>query len=792
MNTWFRKISRLPESLIARLGWGLFLASIPAAMIQLLLIWQIDLPTLAPLFLVAVVVATLIAGAWSGSLCAALSISYLVYHFLLEARVDPQPFAHTYGRLIDLSVFIATIVPVVVVARRGIMAKQRAQTIREEAHRIAQRFENLIQQLDAVIWEARPAGGGFLFVSRKAEDMLGYPVKEWTNGGDEFLMQVIHPEDRQRVRQAMLQPGDGEIDMEHRMLTAAGETRWVRSLVRVLLDEQGTPVHRYGVIVDITAKHRSEQALRESEARERSRAAEIQAILSAVPALVWISRDTSHDHLTGSRAWYDFLRPPTNGLPAINAASDQPRNFTILDAQGQQIPIEEMPVQRAARDGVEVRNFEAQVRFGDGSNKYFFGNATPLRDEGGTVTGAVGAFVDITARKRMLQTLETINQNLEDRITERTAELAASRAQHKAMGDSVPFGVWMTDARGEAEYFSQSFLDLLGMTMKEASGRGWMKRLAIEDRQTTSQRWRACVASGADWEIEHHIAAPSGEGHIILSRGKPVWDEMGQFVGWAGINLDITGRKRMEQQLRNLNKTLRDRAEQLRGLASELTQTEKRERRRIARILHDDLQQILAAAKIRMGRLGQELQPPHQTEAVNKISQLIDRSIDLSRSLTTELCPPQLHDGGLAPALEWITRWMDEHHQVSIHLNIDRQAEPQDPDVRELLFEAVRELIFNSVKHARVKDVWVSLQSLDHRLDVIVQDKGRGFDPDKVTRSGGFGLLSIRERLLPFHGRLEIDAAPGKGARMRISVPRKRMNKRTQGAFLSAAPEQLS
>src|SRR5690606_20839551 len=142
---------------------------------------------------------------------------------------------------------------------------------------------------------------------------------------------------------------------------------------------------------------------------------------------------------------------------------------------------------------------------------------------------------------------------------------------------------------------------------------------------------------------------------------------------------------------------------------------------------------------------------------------LITEAIEASRTLTVELSPPILHEAGLAAGLEWVARWKKEKYGLEIELDLDPEAEPTREDVRVLVFESVRELLFNIVKHAGVRRAWVEMaQHENDFLRVTVIDHGKGIDPQAVFGDGedsdsGFGLFSIRERLTLLGGSLRID-----------------------------------
>jgi PAS domain S-box-containing protein len=218
---------------------------------------------------------------------------------------------------------------------------------------------------------------------------------------------------------------------------------------------------------------------------------------------------------------------------------------------------------------------------------------------------------------------------------------------------------------------------------------------------------------------------------------------------------------------------LRERSEQLRFLASQLTMAEQRERKRLAGILHDHLQQLLVGAKFSILSL-RKAKEEKIAPALMELETILDSSIETTRSLTAELSPPVLRDGGLLPALEWLARWMKEKHGLAVELSVPQNANIQREELKVLLFEAVRELLFNVVKHSGVQAARIQVNRLGTNLDVVVSDEGVGFNPASILAgplsAGGFGLFSIRERIHLMGGSMEIGSAKGKGASFRLTV----------------------
>jgi signal transduction histidine kinase len=260
------------------------------------------------------------------------------------------------------------------------------------------------------------------------------------------------------------------------------------------------------------------------------------------------------------------------------------------------------------------------------------------------------------------------------------------------------------------------------------------------------------------------------------------------------VQVALRSRRRQYQvrdlviQLANLNETLEQRvakrtaeaveqAKKLRLLSAQLSLAEEAERRRIAEMLHEDLQQLLVAARMQLAALCRTQDVAQREATAREIADVLERSFKLTRSLSVELAPPVLYEHGLAAALEWLAAETRKNFNIDVAVESDSVANPKAADVRIFLFRAVRELLLNSAKHAGGSAVRITMEyRRPDNVRIIVADNGPGFDPnsldDKRTGSQTVGLLNIRERVSGFGGKFHINSGPKRGTQITLSLPR--------------------
>ena len=273
--------------------------------------------------------------------------------------------------------------------------------------------------------------------------------------------------------------------------------------------------------------------------------------------------------------------------------------------------------------------------------------------------------------------------------------------------------------------------------------------------------------------------SPSGSDPTAQSFSFPksafaVKDAKGKILYYEGTAQNITKRKEAEEKLMLYQ-------QQLRSLASELSLAEERLRRRIAAELHDHIAQNLAISKIKLESLKDDVKPG-LAKSLKDVINLISQTIDASRSLTFEISPPVLYELGFEAAVGWLVRQTRQRFGLDVEFINDEKPKPLNADIRVLLFQAVRELLVNVVKHAKAKKAKVYTLAVDDNIQVTVEDNGVGFDitainPAKDFTKGGFGLFNIRERLDQIGGSVIIHSGRKKGTQIILTAPMEKLKK---------------
>lgn len=274
-----------------------------------------------------------------------------------------------------------------------------------------------------------------------------------------------------------------------------------------------------------------------------------------------------------------------------------------------------------------------------------------------------------------------------------------------------------------------------------------------------------------DGELDHfesRVRRRDGSVIWISENARASRDADGAIRFYVGTVMDITQRKAAQVKLVAYQDALR-------SLASELALGEERERRRIATELHDGIAQHLALMKIKLGGLERRCDDPALSGELGDVRHLAEEAIAATRSLMSDISPPLLYEMGFEAAVASLAERVTERHGLPVRVVSDDAPLPLDEAQKVLLYQAVRELLMNVVKHAQASAAVVRLENQDGCLCVGVEDDGVGLPPSATTADrdaqSGFGLMNIRERLRHAGGRMEIEAPDKGGTAVRLRLP---------------------
>jgi len=405
----------------------------------------------------------------------------------------------------------------------------------------------------------------------------------------------------------------------------------------------------------------------------------------------------------------------------------------------------------------------------DGGERWIHGIGRAERDADGRLTRLGGICLDVTDRRRTEEALQARRFEEHDRELRLLLETAAQ-------------GIVSVDAHGVIVTANRALETMFGWAPGALVG------------QTIEQLLPPAAREAHLHHRSIYFLAPRarsmGKGLDLLGKRKdgstfPIEVSL-SHVGTAGggraiaFVTDITERQQAAAALQGRTAALEYRTAQLSRMASELTLAEHHAREQLARTLHDGLQQLLLVAAVNLDhQLKRDVQLGVASgECVVQARNGLNEAIAAARSLSYELYPPVLQSSGLPAALTWLADQTHKKYALEVQVSVDPRADSTRKDMRTLLFESVRELLINAVKHAQVGCVAVDLAlDADEAICITVTDQGIGFDPAALSdraKSGhvGWGLISIRERLTLLGGRFEIHSAPGHGTVFRLVAPR--------------------
>jgi len=353
-------------------------------------------------------------------------------------------------------------------------------------------------------------------------------------------------------------------------------------------------------------------------------------------------------------------------------------------------------------------------------------------------------------------------------------------------------GSWEWDIANDRVTWSAELYRILGVAEElEATLAGALELAHPDDRARLRETIERAHRDRMPYECEHRIVRRSdGAVRVVRSRGMVVCDREGRPLRMYGTAQDVTERRQVEatstarfmSERRRAADAVAQSEAQLRAFAGKLRSARESERTHIAREIHDELGQALTALKMDLFSLRQSVPEPLRDPLLRKTDQmasLIDQMVDKVRTLASELRPAVLDNLGLSAAVEWAVRQFAQRTGIECALDLPRESLRIDSDRSTDVFRILQEALTNVARHARATRVDVHLRATPGELVLEVHDNGRGISDREIDDPGAFGLLGMRERVLPWGGEVGVRASPQGGTSVTVCIP---MHHDTPGA----------
>jgi len=508
-----------------------------------------------------------------------------------------------------------------------------------------------------------------------------------------------------------------------------------------LHDPAGDVIGIVGIAFDITDRVRSEEEVRAGQRL-------LHQVLDTLPVGVIVlgsAGDIVLHNPASSSIWGGLI---VSGEKRW-AASQGFRRDT-----GERITADDWASRRALDDGETIRDELIDINAFDGVRKTIKNYAAPIRDADGVITGAVVVNEDVTERVHAEEALRKTERLLID--AEKLGK-TGSWEQDLASGD-----IFNTETSRHL-FFGDG-------ASKGRQIEDYVAAVHADDRERVMAIRQRLLAGNGSGDIEFRTVWPDGSVHWIFGRATVVRDPAGRPLRMYGTNVDITERKRAQEELEQ-------RAQQLETLSARLLQSQDEERRRIARELHDTTAQNLGALLMELSMLkaSAALTDAHAREAIDNSIALADRAIAEIRTLSYLLHPPMIETAGLLPSLRWYAHGFQERSGIAVTLDVPEEFERLPIAAETAVFRIVQEALTNIRRHSGSCVALIRIRRTSGTLTLDIRDEGHGVPQplrgdDTVLAASGVGIASMRERARELGGTMSVQSEDG-GTAIEIRLP---------------------
>jgi PAS domain S-box-containing protein len=558
------------------------------------------------------------------------------------------------------------------------------------------------------------------------ETTFGIRSDNYLAGEQEFY-QRVHPDDRERVSKALTEAKQNQkaYTAEFRVVRPDGTIRWLTDRGKFYYAANGDPQRGLGIGVDVTDRKQAEEARRQKEVELKKTER-----LAKVGAWQW---DPETDTVTWSEELYRIAGlDPSQTAPTYKEHS---KLYTVESWERLRRAVEE-----ALRAGTPYELDLEMIR-SDGATRWLVARGEAKRDATGSVVQLHGTVHDITERKQA-----------EDAMRE-------SEERFRLVSNTAPVLIWMAGTDKLCTYFNEPWLDFSGRSLSAELGNGWAQGVHAEDLQRCLETYTQAFDRREKFNMEYRLRRHDGEYRWVVDIGVPRFNADHSFAGYIGSCIDVTERKLAEEALSSVS--------------SRLIQAQELERTRIARDLHDDINQRLALLAVALEELRADM-PDSSGEILGRMDHLQKHTSEIAtdiQALSHELHSPKLEYLGIVVAMRGFCQEFGEKQKLEIDFKSHDLPSPVPSDVSLCLFRVLQEALHNAAKHSRSPRFAVQVRGIPGEIHLTVSDTGVGFDLAAAIKGRGLGLISMQERVRLVNGTISIASKLMHGTEISVRVP---------------------
>ena len=510
--------------------------------------------------------------------------------------------------------------------------------------------------------------------------------------------------------------------LEHVHFDAVGDKRIFELYGYPIVDSEGEIIQMIEYSIDITDRKKTEEKLRQSEELYRI------TVEHAKIGIVHVAPDGKF--LQINQKFCDITGYNKDELLAIPFKDiTHPDDIEIgLTKLGQML-----------RDEIKYFNYEKRYIRKDGGIVTVILNTQLVRNELGEPKYFVSMAEDITDKKR-------------------------AESEHDKLFNNSFDLLCIAGFDGYFKEINPSWEKITGYTREELCTKPFIDFIHPDDTENTTTELKGLFEGRATIDFENRYITKSGKEIHLSWTVTPAPEEKQMYC----IARDITDRKMAELKIDQYQ-------QRLKGLANELTISEEKIRKQIAVDLHDHVGQLLASMRMQMARITDMEENPELTVRMKSISQGLLKSIQATRAAIFDLSPPQLNEIGLVAAThDWMKEQIEQKHDIKTVISSDSEDFKLEENTRFLLFRSIKELMMNTVKHAKASQLTIALKTIGNMLEITIEDDGSGFNynPDLLRlKSDSYGLFSIQERMSDLGGIMKVESVMDKGTLIKLTVP---------------------